>query len=45
MVYGSISYAAPFFSLFSPLGTEIDAAIYRIIFRSSGIVIRENEWG
>jgi hypothetical protein len=32
-----------FFFFFSALGTEIDAAIYRIMFRSSGIVIKENE--
>jgi hypothetical protein len=32
-----------FFFFFSPLGSEIDAAIYRIILRSSGIVVREKE--
>jgi hypothetical protein len=40
--YGTV--AAPFLPLIPPtLGSEINVAIYRIMLRSSGIVIRENE--
>jgi hypothetical protein len=43
MVFLVGTVAAPFSPSFSTLGSEINAAIYRINLRSSGIVIRENE--
>jgi hypothetical protein len=38
-----VTVAAPFSPYFPTLGSEINVAIYRIMLRSSGIVIRKNE--